>query len=151
LAPDRAALPHRAVPDQQQETDMDQNVFAQWESTTKTVVESGKRLEALNLKLVEKLLHKQLELINGAVDIGSRAMALYGEGKALPEILAEQTRLATEYGNKWLAATRELTEIVAATRGDYSEWFEEGMKTFTEQAREAGATIVPDLQKRKAA
>ena len=130
---------------------MDQNFIAHWETLTKSAVQSGKQLSTLNLKLAEKLLQKHLELVNSAVDASKRVVALLGEGKALSEIFAEQTKLASEYGNRVLATTKEATEIVSASGADYRAWLQQGVKAFSEQARSSFAAIVPGGQARKAA
>ena len=137
---------------------MENNLIAQWESFAKSTAESSKQLEALNLKLAEKLLKKQLELANYAVDATNRVVGLLGEGKALPAIVAEQGKLARDYGKRVVATTKEATEILASSRIEYRAWFKQGLKAFTdqasssfEQARSSFATLVPGVQARKAA
>ena len=137
---------------------MENNFMAHCESLVKSAVDSSKQLQALNLKLAEKLLKKHLELVNGAVDASNRVVTLLGEGKALPEILAAQAKLASEYGNRVFATTKEVSELFAASQSDYRAWLEQGVKTFSaqsresyEQARTTFATLVPGAQSRKAA
>ncbi|MBI2800579.1 MAG: TIGR01841 family phasin [Gammaproteobacteria bacterium] len=137
---------------------MENNLIAQWESLAKSTVESSKRLEALNLKLAERLLKKQLELASYAVDATNHVVALLGEGKALPEILAEQAKLASDYGKRVVATTKEATDILTSSRTEYRAWFEHGVKAFGEQAsnsfeqvRSSLVAIVPSIQVRKAA
>ncbi|MSR15664.1 MAG: hypothetical protein EXR86_14140 [Gammaproteobacteria bacterium] len=126
---------------------MQSNVYAQWENFTKSAVSNDKQLEALNLELAEQLLQKQLNLVTHAVDAGNRVVALLGEGKALPEILAEQTKLASAFSSKVFETAREATEIATASQTEYRTWFEQGFKTFAEQARAAVASVVPQTSK----
>lgn len=117
--------------------------FAYWDTLSKASLESSKQLESLNMKLAEKLMKKQAELFNTAVTAGNQVIAMFSEGKALPEILADQGKLTTELGNKWLAVTRETGEILAASQEEYRTWFEQGFKRMTEQAQAAASTFVP--------
>lgn len=117
--------------------------FAFWDTLSKVSVEHSKQLESLNMKLAEKLMKKQAEFFNTAVAAGNQVMALYGESKTLPEILAEQGKLTTELGNKMLAVTREAGEILAASGEDYRAWFEQGFKRMTEQGQAAAGEFVP--------
>lgn len=117
--------------------------LAYWDTFSKASVESSKQLESLNMKLVEKLMKKQADLFNTAVNASNQAVALMGEGKGLPEILAAQGKLTTEFGNKLFAITREAGEILVASQEEYRQWFEQGFKTMTEQAQAAKNALVP--------
>jgi phasin family protein len=119
------------------------DALAYWDSLTKASVASSKQLESLNMKLTEKLMQKQTELFNSAVNAGNQALALLGEGKALPEILAEQGKLTTDFGNKLFAYTREASEIIVASQAEYRSWFEQGFKNLTEKAQAAASALTP--------
>jgi phasin family protein len=130
---------------------MQTNPFAHWENLTNVTIANGKRLEALNLKLTQQLLQKQIGLFSTAVDAGKQLAAVLGEGKPMPEIFAEQTKLVSAYGSKAMATAREASEIAATSYAEYRTWFEESFKEFSEQARAAVAATVPMAQARKAA
>lgn len=121
--------------------------LARWENFTKASVESGKQLESLNLKLAEKLMHKQAELFNNAVNAGNQIAALWSEGKPLPEILTAQAKLVNDCGSKVFAATREAAEIVAGSHEEYRHWFAKGFKHLTEQSKAAAAAITPAISR----
>jgi phasin family protein len=122
-------------------------LFAQWENMTKVTTGNLKQLAVLNLRLTEKLLQQQLGLISDAVKESNRVVALISDGKAVPELLAEQTKLASEYSNKFFEATRDATQIVAASREDYRAWFERSAKDWSEQVRSVFAATVPASRK----
>ena len=129
---------------------MSTEALAYWDNLSKASVESSKQLESLNMKLAEKLMKKQAELFSTAVAATNQVFALFSEGKALPEILAEQGKLTTELGNKMFAFTREAGEILTASQEEYRAWFEQGFKALTEQTQ-AVATAFTPAATRKAA
>lgn len=127
---------------------MENTFFAQWETFTKSAVDSGKELEALNLKLVEQISQKQVELLTSALETGNQWFSAFGEHKALPELVAAQSKLASDYGSKVIAATRETGDLLAASRDEYKAWFDKAVKLLSEQT--AAATAKP-VTVRKAA
>lgn len=129
---------------------MNSSVFSQWEDFTKSALESSKQLEAVNLKLAEKVLQKQLALAASALEAGNRVVSLLGEGKPLPEIFAAQTKLLSEYGNKVVEITRETTEIVSTAGQDYRSWLEQSAKNFSAYARALAAAVVPSAMRKAA-
>lgn len=131
---------------------MDNKFIAQWETYAKSALDHGKELETLNVKLIEKLVQKQLDLLGQAVEASNKLFGMIGDAKALPEIFAEQSRFASDYGNKLAAATKETADIMVASREDYRAWFEKGFKAFTDQSQAvAAAAVTPKAAARKAA
>ncbi len=127
---------------------MDNNLFAQWESFTKSAIDSGKELEALNLKLVEQLSEQQMALLTGAREVGNKWFTSFSEHKALPEMLAAQSKLASDYSNKLISVSKAATDLLSASREGYQGWFEKNVKLLSEQT--AAATVKP-VPVRKAA
>jgi len=120
---------------------MDNNLFAQWESFTKSAIDSGKELEALNLKLVEELSEQQMALMTSAMEVGNKWFSSFSEYKALPEMLAAQSKLASDYSNKLISVSKAATDVLSASREGYTGWFEKNVKLLSEQA--AAASIKP--------
>lgn len=119
------------------------NLFGDLEGFRKFSADSAKRLEGLNLKLAENLLKKQAELVSAAMDAGNRAAALYGKSKALPELMTEQAKLASDYGNRLFMLAQETGAVLADSQGEFRSWFEEGCKSLTEQWQCAAPEFVP--------
>jgi phasin family protein len=126
---------------------MENNFFAHWESFAKSAVDTGKELEALNLKLVEQISQKQVELLTGAFDISNKWVSSFGEMKDVPAMISAQSKLASDYGSKVMAASKETTELLTAARDDYKAWFEKGVKLLTEQT----AAVTKPVSVRKVA
>ncbi len=124
-----------------------EHVLTQWDAIMKTALDSGKALEALNLKLIEQLSKKQMELASSAFEASNKWAAAMGEVKALPELFALQSKLASEYSAKMIAAARETADLLTASRDEYKVWFEKGFQVISAQAEAS----VPKATARKAA
>lgn len=130
-----------------QELSTMEHVLTQWDSFMKNALDSGKSLEALNLKLVEQLSRKQMELAASAFEASNKWVAALGDVKALPELVSLQSKLASEYSAKLIAAARETADLLTASRDEYKAWFEKGFQVITAQAE----AVVPKAPGRKAA
>jgi len=124
-----------------------EHVLTQWDAFMKTALDSGKSLEVLNLKLIEQLSKKQMELASSAFEASNKWAAAMGEVKALPELLALQSKLASEYSAKVIAAARETADLLSASRDEYKVWFEKGFQVISAQAE----AVAPKAAARKAA
>ena len=125
-----------------------EHVMAQWDSVMKSATESGKALEAINLKLVEQLTKKQVELVTSAFETSNKWVSSFGEVKALPELFSFQSKLASEYSAKVVATARETADLLASSREEYKVWFEKGFQTLSAQAE---AVVPKPATSRKAA
>lgn len=126
---------------------MENNFLTQWESFAKSAFDTTKELETLNTKLFEQLSQKQMELLTSAFEVGNKWFSSFGEFKGVPELVAAQTKLASDYGSKVVAASKEATELLTASREDYKLWFEKSFKVLTEQS----VAVTKPVSVRKAA
>ena len=125
-----------------------EHVMAQWDSVMKSATESGKALEAINLKLVEQLTKKQVELVTSAFETSNKWVSSFGQVKALSELFSFQSKLASEYSAKVVATARETADLFASSREEYKVWFEKGFQTLSAQAE---AVVPKPATSRKAA
>ncbi len=116
---------------------MENTFLTQWESFAKSAFDTTKELETLNMKLFEQLSEKQVDLLSGAVELGNKWVSNFSEFKAVPELVAAQSKLASEYGSKVMSVSKEAVDLLAASREDYKAWFEKGYKLWTEQTAAA--------------
>lgn len=122
-------------------------LFGSFDGLRKASAEQTKRLESLNLKFAETLMKKQAEFINHAVDTSSRVTALFGAGKALPEIVTEQFQIANEYGTRLVGLMQETGNAVMESQAGYREWMEQGYKEMGEQIKGMATEFVPAATK----
>lgn len=97
----------------------------------KSAMASAKALETINTQLIEKLTGKQMELANATFETGTRYFSSLTEVKGYQDLLAEQTKLASEYNEKLIEAARETADIIAEARESYQAWMEESLKSMT--------------------
>jgi len=128
---------------------MENSAFGQFNTFGKTAMASAKELETINLKLVEKLTAKNMELFNSAVEMNNKFVTLLGQPAGIQELMNEQLKLASEYNGKVITTMKEAAEIVVESQDEYKAWFESGLKTATQAAQEF--VPVPKAAKRKAA
>lgn len=111
---------------------MDNATIDNWQAFGKNAMEAAKELEAINTQTFEKLTGQQMELANAAFETGSRYLSAVTEMKAYQDLLAEQTRLASEYNEKLIESARATADILAETREAYQAWIEARVAAVTE-------------------
>ena len=105
-----------------------QNAFVeQWESFGKSALEAVKELEAISSRIVEKLAEQQFHVVSTALETGVRQFHLVTETKDYKDLLAAQTKLASEYNEKLMLSAKKATEILNDARSDFTSWFEKGL------------------------
>lgn len=111
---------------------MDTKMFENWQDYSKGAMASAKELETINTRVIEQLTAKQMELANVAFETGTRYMSSLTEVKGVQELLAEQTKLATEFNEKLIEAARNTADILTESREAYQAWFEKSYKSAAE-------------------
>ena len=107
---------------------MDNKIVENWQEYNKNAMASAKELEAINTRVVEKLTGKQMELINAMFESGTRYVSSVSEMKGYQELVAEQTRITTEFNEKLIEAARSTADILNETRDDYQAWVTKNMQ-----------------------
>lgn len=102
------------------------------ETLNKTVLESVKRLAEINGKAVERVTERQLALAADYMDATVRQMSLFGDMKDVQAVVAAQSKLVSEFGEKLVAHAKKNAEVFEETKGEYAAWIEEGLKQATE-------------------
>ena len=108
---------------------MDTKIIENWQDYSKGAMASAKELETINTRIVEQITAKQMELANVAFETGTRYMNSLTEVKGVQELLAEQTKLATEFNEKLLETARGTADILTESREAYQAWFEKSFKS----------------------
>ncbi len=119
-----------------------------WQEYSKSAMASAKELEAINTDVIEKLTGKQMELANAAFETGTKYVNSLSEMKGYQELMAEQTKLVSEYNEKLIEAARSTADIVSEARESYQAWMEKNFKAITDSAEFPLASLVPTAPKK---
>jgi len=110
---------------------MDNKLIETWQDYTKNALTSAKELEVINSQVIEKLTAKHMEMANAAFETGTKYVSTLSEIKGYQELVAEQTKLATEFNEKLIDAARTTADILTESREAYQAWLEKGFKAVT--------------------
>jgi CO dehydrogenase/acetyl-CoA synthase epsilon subunit len=112
------------------------------EQSNETVLEAVRKIAELNMRSFDKLFQQQADLAAFYMDAGARGMELITKAKGYQDLMAGQTALARELGERNMAALRTGMADVYATSSEYGNLFQEGIKLAQEQvAMVSGAAM----------
>ncbi len=114
---------------------MNPNVFSpalwgNYQTVFKNATDGYRQFETLGTKITEKLLQRNTAFFNNALQTSNQVFAMYGEGKAFPEVLNEQVKVATDFAGQVFSYWRETGELFTAAGEEYRKWLEASMKPF---------------------
>ena len=112
------------------------------EKSNESVMEAARKFAELNLRTFDKMFQQQADLAAFYMDAGTRGLELVTKAKGYQELMAGQTALAREMGERSLAAVRTGMTDVYATSSEYSSLFQEGIKLASEQAAQASSAAM---------
>jgi uncharacterized protein involved in exopolysaccharide biosynthesis len=107
---------------------MDNKLIESWQDYTKNALAAAKELEVINSQVIEKLTAKHMELANAAFEAGTKYVSTLSEVKGYQDLIAEQTKLASEFNEKMIEAARTTADILTESREAYQAWLEKGFK-----------------------
>ena len=113
---------------------MENKFIENWQDYGKNALEAAKELEAINQQVIEKITGKQMDLANAAFEAGTKYIGAISEVKGYQELLAEQTKLVSEFNEKLIEAARSTADIISESREAYQAWVEKGLQAFTANA-----------------
>jgi hypothetical protein len=121
---------------------MQRDVIEIIEKSNETVLEAVRKIAELNMRTFDKMFQQQAELAAFYVDVSARGMEMVTKARGYQDLMAGQTALARELGDRGMAAVRAGMTDVYATSNEYSSLFQEGIKLATEQvAQVSGAAM----------
>jgi phasin family protein len=101
--------------------------------------ESLRQLGELQMATWNKLMEKQLEVFNAAVDGAVESAKLAGEAKDYQEAVTAQAELSRKLAEQMANKTRETVELVQEAGEEYRGWIEGVAKDAGEQANKVVA------------
>lgn len=91
-------------------------------------LDSLKELSGINIKLVERLVEQQYDLVSASIDASVKGANLAFTTPGTKELASQQAALVSEYNERVLGIARKATGIVAKVRDEYSGWVEGRLK-----------------------
>ncbi len=116
---------------------MQKEIIELIEQSTETAMESARRIGELNQRTFEKMFQYQADLAAFYMDAGARGLELITKAKGYQDLMAGQTALLRECGERNMAALREGMAFANESGNEYGAMFQEGLKVAREQATRA--------------
>jgi phasin family protein len=98
-------------------------------------------LAELNMSTWDKLVAKQMEMMNMCVDASTKQMEGAKDVKAPQELMTKQVEMARECGEKVLEKNREMLELFNEVRDEYKGWAEASVSQLKEQFGQAEKVV----------
>lgn len=116
---------------------MQKEIIELIEQSTETAMESARRIGELNQRTFEKMFQYQADLAAFYMDASARGLELITKAKGYQDLMAGQTALLRECGERNMAALREGMAFASESGNAYGAMFREGVKVAREQATRA--------------
>jgi hypothetical protein len=121
---------------------MQKEVIEIIEKSNETVLEAVRKIAELNMRTFDKMFQQQSELAAFYMDASARGMEMITKAKGYQDLMAGQTALARELGERSMAAMRTGMSDVYATSNEYSNLVQEGVKLAQEQAAQVSSAAM---------
>ena len=121
---------------------MQKQIIETFEKSNESVLEAVRKIAELNMRTFDRMFQQQAELAAFYMDAGARGMELVTKAKGYQDLMAGQTALAREVGERSLAAVRTGMSDVQATGSEYGSLFQDGIKLATAQVAEVSGAAM---------
>ena len=111
------------------------------EKSNESVLEAVRKIAELNMRTFDKMFQQQAELAAFYMDASARGMEMVTKAKGYQDLMAGQTALARELGERSIAAVRTGMTDAYATTNEYGNMVQEGVKLAQEQAAKATSAM----------
>jgi phasin family protein len=95
--------------------------------------QSLRRLGEINQRAFDRMMDKQVSLMNIWMDAGMQQIKLATEAKGLQELMTGNLTITKTMAEKLVAENRDSLEMAAETRDELRSWFESGVADVTER------------------
>lgn len=120
---------------------MQKEIIELIEKSTETAMESARKIGELNQRTFEKLFQQQADLAGFYMDASARGLELMAKAKGYQDLIAGQTSLMRECGERNMAALREGMAFATESSNEYGAMVQEGVKMAQEQAARASSMV----------
>lgn len=95
--------------------------------------QSLRRLGEINQRAFDRMMDKQVSLMNIWMDAGMQQIKLATEAKGLQELMTGNLVITKAIAEKLAAENRDSLEMATETRDELRAWFESGVADVTER------------------
>lgn len=120
---------------------MQKEIIELIEKSTETALESARKIGELNQRTFEKLFQQQADLAAFYMDASTRGLEMMAKAKGYQDLLAGQTALMRECGERNMSALRDGIAFANESGNEYGAMIQEGMKLAKEQAAKASSLV----------
>ncbi len=90
--------------------------------------EAARELGELNLRTMESLVSRQMDLMNMFMENALRQISMASEAKGYNDLVKNQIELTKEVAERVMGESREAVKFANDTRDQYRAWFENGVE-----------------------
>jgi len=101
---------------------------------------SLRKLAELNLSVWDKMVAKQMDMMNMCLNAGSKHYEAAKDSNRVDELVGKQSEMVRECGEKLMEKNREMVDFLVSTRDEYQGWMEASVGQMKDQFAQAGET-----------
>ncbi len=94
--------------------------------------DAARQLGELNLRTMESLVSRQMDMMGMFMESGLRQFSLVSEAKGYGDLVKNQIELAKDVTERVMNESREAVKFANSARDEYRAWFENGMELATD-------------------
>jgi phasin family protein len=94
--------------------------------------EAARELGELNLRTMEKLVARQMDMMNMFMESSLRQVVMASEAKGYNDLIKNQIEMTKEVTERVMNESREAVKFASDTRDEYRAWMESGMEVVSE-------------------
>jgi phasin family protein len=103
--------------------------------------QSLRRLGEINQRAFDRMVDKQVSLMNIWMDAGMQQIKLATEAKGLQDLMTGNLTITKAVAEKLVAENRGSLEMAAETRDELRAWFESGVADVTERVTKVAQKV----------
>ena len=107
---------------------MNKEVFDEWLKMSKSAVEPMMRLNEITVRAMESVARQQLDVARDYLDLGTKQASILGNAERPEDLLSEQGKLVSEFGERLINRAQEFAKIATETQSAIASWAEEAAK-----------------------
>lgn len=120
---------------------MQNQMFDAYNEMAQGSFEALRKLGEINLRANERLFQQQLDLTNVMLETSAKGMEVLTKAKGYQELMANQAKLAQDYGQEFLKSYRSAIEVLTEARDSAADVMDQQMQAASKNVQAAGETL----------